>query len=55
MDEVADGARTHDNRNHNPENRKTQSNTKQTRVVQSTYWLFLSTLTFSCFLPVSVP
>jgi hypothetical protein len=37
MDGVADGARTHDNRNHNPGNRKTQSNTKQTRGVQSIY------------------
>ncbi len=34
---VADGAQTHDNRNHNPRNRRTQHSTKQTRVVKSIY------------------
>ncbi len=52
---VADGARTHDNRNHNPRNRRTLHSTKQTRVVKSIYQLLLPTLTFSSFLPVSVP
>ena len=52
---VDDGARTHDNRNHNRGKRESQRNQEQTKAIKSIYYVLWVASHFSCFLPPSVP
>ena len=54
-DGVADGARTHDNRNHNRTKRVKQRNQQHTKAIKSISWLFPLVASPPLLLPVSVP